>query len=471
MNIIVIVADSLRTDYIGCYGSHVETPNIDGLAEEGVRFTQAYSENLPTLPTRRSWWTGKYHFHHAGWQPFTEDDYLLSEVLWDRGFNSALVTDTYHMHKPVYNCGRGFDTTVFVRGQEYDPWIVEADDYVSVAESPWHRLKGGSGRESDEVWRERFDQYLKNKSALEEESDYPVARVADEAIHWLNRVGSPEDRDFFLWVDMFDPHEPWDPPEPYRSKYRDPDYDGPDLIDPVPGNVEGYMTEDERQNTKDLYAGEISFVDKYVGKILGAVEDLGLSEETLVVFTSDHGEPFGKHGYIRKARPKNYQELIKIPWIMRHPDGRWAGQNNEELVQTVDMMPTLLDLLDLDSEDLTLEFTEPDQSGDAENIFPQDITTKSSRQVLGGKSLIPLLDGRVNDIRDFAVGGHYNREWYLRTTKWTYLYPLDEGEDPELYDRSTDPHEEKNVIEENSDLAKNFELSLFRFVHALERET
>ncbi len=471
MNVLVIVADSLRTDYIGTYGSEVNTPNIDRLAEAGVKFNRAYSENLPTLPTRRSWWTGKFHFHEAGWGPFAEDDYLLAEVLWDQGFNSGLITDTYHMHKPVYNCGRGFDTTVFIRGQEYDPWVREASDLAPVEESEIHRLKHGDGRESDEVWKERYEQYLKNRSLYREEEDYPLARVAREATDWLKRKATDHQRDFFLWVDMFDPHEPWDPPEPYRSMYKDPGYEGQDIVDPVPGSVEGYMTEAEVENTKNLYAGEVTFVDKYVGEILDTLRELNLHEDTLVLFTSDHGEPFGEHGYIRKARPKNYENLIKIPWIMKTPDGRWAGKEEDAIVQTVDLMPTLLDLIGIESDELTLEFTEPKQSGETENIFPQDLTSKATRQSLGGKSLVPLLDGEIDNIRDYAVGGHYNREWYLRTERWTYLFPLDEDKEPELYDRVSDPGEQNNVIEDNPELAKNLELSLMRSVHSLRKQT
>ena len=469
MNVIVLQTDSLRTDYVGCYGSKVKTPNIDRLAEQGVRFTQAYSENLPTLPTRRSWWTGIYHFHEAGWQPFTSDDYLLAEVLWDHGYKSALITDTYHMHKPVYNCGRGFDTTVFIRGQEYDPWILDAKDAIKAEESPLHRLRGGEGRESDEMWRQRINQYLRNQTVIKTEEDYCVARVAEEAINWLERAASTQKNNLFLWVDMFSPHEAWDPPEPYRSMYKDPGYTGPDLIDPVPGDTEGYMTDEEIENTKNLYAGEVTFVDKYIGKILEALDDLGLTDNSLIVHTSDHGEPLGEHGYIRKARPRNFQYLVNIPWIMRHPEGKWAGQKCDALVQTVDLMPTLLDIMGIGISDLTLKFTEPQQSGNAKNIFPQDLVSKSQKQVLGGISLVPLLDGKVNSIRDFAAGGYHNREWYARTQKWTYLLPLDKGEEPELYDRDKDPGERKNVIDDYPDIAKDLELSLYRFVESLKR--
>jgi len=470
MNVVVIVTDSLRVDHVGCYGSHVQTPNIDRLAKEGVMFTHAYSENLPTLPTRRGWWTGKYHFHEAGWQPFTEKDYLLAEVLWENGYTSALITDVYHMHKPVYNCGRGFDTTIFVRGQEYDPWIVDPNIQVNLDDSPVHRLKGGSKRESDNLWKERFEQYLKNCSVRKNEEDYFAPRVAKEVVRWLEYVTEKKKDKIFLWVDMFDPHEPWDPPSPYNRLYTDPDYNGPDLIDPVPGDIHGYMTPEEVQNTKNLYAGEVTFVDKWVGVILDKIIDLGIDDNTLIIHTTDHGEPFGEHGYIRKARPRNYEELIHIPWIIRHPQRFGAGKKIDALVQTVDMMPTILEFLNIRSDKLTLTFTEPDQSGKSDNIFPQDLPTRIERQILGGCNLVPLIQGKVEHVRDFAFGGHYNREWYARNKQWTYLLPIDGSRPPELYERSSDPMEQKDVINQLPDIANGLELELRRFVDALQQK-
>ena len=126
MNVIVIVTDSLRPDYMGCYGSTwVKTPHLDAFAKESTLVKYAYSEGLPTMPTRTAWWTGKYTFPFRGWQPLELTDVLLAEYLWDRGFVSAMITDVYHMHKPSYNCGRGFDYVQFIRGQEYDPYILD----------------------------------------------------------------------------------------------------------------------------------------------------------------------------------------------------------------------------------------------------------------------------------------------------------------------------------------------------------
>ncbi|MDH7570100.1 MAG: sulfatase-like hydrolase/transferase, partial [Armatimonadota bacterium] len=122
MNVIVVVTDSLRRDHLGCYGNRwIQTPCIDAFAQEGALFEEAYSEGLPTLPTRTAWWTGRFTFPFRGWQHFELSDALLAEVLWSRGYTTALITDVYHLHKPGMNCGRGWDTVQFIRGQEYDP--------------------------------------------------------------------------------------------------------------------------------------------------------------------------------------------------------------------------------------------------------------------------------------------------------------------------------------------------------------
>jgi len=449
-NVIVIVTDSLRADHVGCYGSQVQTPNLDRLAAESALFEQAYSENLPTLPCRTAWWTGKHLFPHRGWQHFEPTDYLLAEVLWDRGLTSALITDVYHMHKPVYNCGRGFDTTVFVRGQEYDPWIVDPDVRVDLSGC---RLRGDA---SDEQWRARYQQYLRNATTLVREEDYCVARVVREAIRWLEDVTQRQRENLFLWVDCFDPHEPWDPPAPYRGMY-DPDYDGAELIDPVPGPVQGYMTERELQHTRALYAGEVTFVDKWVGVLLDAIRALGLFANSLIMHVSDHGEPFGEHGIVRKAQPWGYEELAHIPWLIRHPEGLGAGQRYGAFVQPPDLMPTVLEFLGITGE-LTLPYLAP-----VKLTFPQDIAVSSREVRLTGRSLLPLLRGEVEQLRDCAVTGHHNAEWVLRTDEWSYSLPLQPGRPRQLYHRPSDTAEQVNVLDVHSEVGDVLELKLRRF--------
>jgi len=457
MNVIVIIADSMRADHVGCYGSKIKTPNLDRLAREGVLFEEAYSENLPTMPCRTAWWTGQYLFTQRGWQQMEESDYLLAEVLWDEGITSAFISDTYHMHKPVYNCGRGFDTVVFVRGQEYDPWIV--DKSIKVDVKKYHRLKGDR---SDSRWKPRFEQYLRNTSWIRKEEDYSVARTVKEAIRWLEYTTKTRKDGLFLWVDCFDPHEPWDPPSPYREMY-DPEYRGLEMIDPVPGMVEGYMTPREVQHTKALYAGEVTFVDKWVGILLDRIRELGLYENSLIVFMSDHGEPLGEHGYIRKAFPRNYEELAHIPWIMRFPDGLGAGKRFSSFVQPPDLMPTILDSLGV-TKKLTLRFLAP-----VGLTFPQDMVQKKRDIVLNGKSLLPFLRGKVEALREFAVTAHHKQQWGLRTKDWTYLYHPRKNRPNELYNRKDDLAERNNLIEKQPEAVEELETKLVKFAEEVTK--
>ncbi|NQT83635.1 sulfatase-like hydrolase/transferase [bacterium] len=455
MNVIVIIADSMRADHVGCYGSKIKTPNLDRLARESVVFEQAYSENLPTMPCRTAWWTGQYLFTERGWQQMRSSDYLLAEVLWDEGVTSAFITDTYHMHKPVYNCGRGFDTVVFVRGQEYDPWIV--DKSIKVDLKRYHRLKGDG---SDRRWKPRFEQYLRNTSWFKKEEDYSVARTVKEAIRWLEHTTKTRKDGLFLWIDCFDPHEPWDPPSPYREMY-DPGYRGLEMIDPIPGMVEGYMTPREVQHTRALYAGEVTFVDKWIGILLDRIRALGLYENTLIVFMSDHGEPLGEHGYVRKAFPRNYEELARIPWIMRFPDGLGAGERFSSFIQPPDLMPTILDSLGV-AKKLTLRFLAP-----VGLTFPQDMVQRKRDIVLTGKSLQPLLRGEVEELRDFAVTAHYKQQWGLRTRDWTYLYHPRKHRPNELYNRKKDVAEQNNLIEKHPEVVEELENHLLKFAEAV----
>lgn len=452
MNVVVIVTDSLRADHTGYMnlGGKAQTPNLDGFAAEATVFEHYYPEGLPTLPVRTAWWTGLWTYPVKGWQPFQLDDVLLAEVLWDKGLTSALVADTYHLHKPVYGAGRGFDTAIWIRGQEYDPWITDVE--VDFDASPHHRLRGD---ESDGRWRPLFEQYLRNATTLKREEDYYVARTIRAAIEWLEKITQQQKDNLFLWVDCFDPHEAWDPPEPYWSMYKPEGYNGAELVDPVPGPVEGYMTSEEVERTRTLYAGEVTFVDKWVGKLLDRMRELGLFENTLIVHVSDHGEPFGEHGVIRKAEPWNFEELVRSPLAIRHPQGLGRGKRVSAFAQAVDLMPTILDFLGLPMR-LEQQYRAP-----AKALFPQDMVAASKTVKIEGESLLPLMSGERKKLRDFAYIGHYGRSWTIRANEWSFHLCLGTGE-RKLFNLREDPRERRNVLADNNSVARDLDLELRR---------
>jgi len=451
VNLIVIVADSLRYDHLTCNNGRARTPNIDAFARESAVFDNAYSENLATGPCRAAWWTGRHLFPYRGWQIFEPGDLVLAEYLWDKGFTSALIADVYHLHKPGTNWGRGFDTVRWIRGQEYDAWITDPNIAVDLTKN--HRFRGDAG---DDHWKKSIVQYLRNQTAMPDEEDQCLCRTVKEAVKWLDDITKRQKDNLFLWVDCFDPHEPWDPPSPFREMY-DPDYDGQELIDPIPGPVEGYLTPRELQHTIALYAGEVSWVDKWVGILLDRIRDLGLFENSLIMFTSDHGEPFGEHGIIRKTgNSLGYEEVGHIPWIIRHPEGIGVGKRFGGFAQPPDLLPTALDFLGLP---IRVEGSDPETRGvppHAASLFP----------AVTGRSLMPVLKGETDSVWDFAVTACKGGVSSIRTAEWSFVYFPASGK-AELYNRKTDLTETHNVAEKHPDTAGKMKEKLDAFVKTL----
>lgn len=440
MNVVVIVADSLRQDHLGCYGnSWIKTPHLDRFASESLVCEHYYPENLPTGPTRTSWWTGRYGFTWRHWTPLTPDDVLLPEMLWDRGVRSALITDVYHMHTPGAGYGRGFDEVIYIRGQEYDKHVVDAA--VDLSRSPHHYLPEGKPGYDLNAWRAHFEQYLRNRTRIHGEETTYVAQTITHAMGWLDRQ-SARDR-LFLWVDCFDPHEPWDPPEPYWSMYKDPNYRGRELPDPVPGRVGEVITEEELVRTRQLYAGEVTLVDAWVGKLLDKMRNVGLFENSLIMFTSDHGEPFGEHGIVRKARPWLHEELVRVPLIVHLPDGSRAAERTGAILHAPDLTATVVEA-----------FGGP---------IPEGVQ---------GKSWWPVFRGEAAEHHRYTCTGWRSprgaEEWSIRDRRWSLLLPFtqrpgDPARGVQLYDRAQDPAERRNVYSEHPDVAAALELELYRF--------
>jgi len=252
------------------------------------------------------------------------------------GYVTALFADTPHPFAPGYNYQRGFQAWEVIRGQEGDHWKTAPREVALPAAAA--KLRGGAHVTS---------QYLRNVAEREYEADYFPARTVAAAMRWLEK--NHRER-FFLYVDTFDPHEPWDPPEHYVRHYGPP-FGGDRPIYPR-YDVCDYLTADELRYLRALYAGEVSMVDHWVGQLLRRVEDFGLLDETLILFMADHGFYLGEHNYIGKSliTPEYqqglplYPEVARIPLLVRVPGGA-AGARVQAYAQPVDVMPTVLDYL------------------------------------------------------------------------------------------------------------------------------
>jgi arylsulfatase A-like enzyme len=473
MNVIVIACNGLHLGFLGPYGNPwIETPNLDRLATEGVVFDFHFPENLTTLPTRRSWWTGRYGFAdpEQGWTPLRPDEEILPDILWSRGVRTALISDVPMLREAGNGFGRGFDDVVWIRGQGYDPFITPTDPRVgriSLAGEPGLRLPPEDDPDR-EIWVARWEQLLRNRAVLKthNEENTGAARTVKAAIDWLERKGG-EPGPFCLWLDLFTPHGPWDVPESYRDMYAaaEPDEfetgeegdlveeddeapveDVAVLIDVPAGEVGDVIDELELRRLRRTYAGCVTLLDKWLGVLFDALKTQGRLDDTLIVFTSDQGEPLGEHGFVRRLRPCLYEEMAHTPLIVRLPGARHGGGRHQALVQTVDLLPTILAALGL-----------------------------PPVETVQGHDLLPLIRGERTKVRDYACLGMDATEYAIRTHLWHLVVPVDPDPDdpprsPELYRKPEDRWDQNDVAVEHPEVAEHLELTLRRFVEALGRD-
>lgn len=422
MNVIGIMLDSFRQDHVSFYNrgrgpfenvAACQTPNLDAFARECIVFDNAYPEALPTIPVRTQLFTGQRTLPYRPWQPLTQEDISVADILRAEGYVCGLISDCYHYRAPGMNFHRGFHAYHWIRGQEYDPWMSHPtrrrlDDYVN--------------SHFDTVWRGRVAQFLANTDGFASEEDWFAAKVVDAAVDWLtcNRVH----RHTFLWIDSFDPHEPWDPPARFDT-YTDPDYRGKRLILPMGGLAETWATADEIRHIQGLYAGEAAFVDHCLGRLFGALKNLGYYDDSVIVLLADHGHPLGDHGKFLKGTDRLYSELLKVPFMVRLP-GAEGARRTQGIVQFHDVLPTVLDLLGL----------------------------TNNATAMHGRSFLPVLRGDQDTHREAVITGfHEGAERCLRDATWSYIQ-RPSGEPEELYNLEEDPRERTNVIKEHAPEAR-----------------
>ena len=298
MNVVLICLDTFRADCVAAAGRNdfIQTPNLDRLVRDGVLFDNAFGEGQPTIQFRRALVTGNRSYPYAGqfdtkglwptcegWHRIDPEQPTLAEILLDNGYMTGMAADTYHMFKPTQNFTRGMASWQFIRGQETDNYRtgpLSAIDFSKYNHPLYHRVPENA----------TVVQYLLNNQDRQSEMDCLPAKVFSAAIQFVE--DNRDNRPFFLWVDEFDPHEPWDPPRAYADLY-DPEWnEGWEPIMPVPTEAPEAM----KRRVRALYHGECTFVDKQVGRLIDVLEARGLLEETLVIVCSDHGTEMYDHG-------------------------------------------------------------------------------------------------------------------------------------------------------------------------------
>ncbi|MBL8229926.1 MAG: sulfatase-like hydrolase/transferase [Bryobacterales bacterium] len=349
-NVLMITHDQQRADCLGCYGNPViRTPNIDRLASEGVRFDQHYVQTPQCVPSRVSLATGRYpHVHRTPTNLYRLPDHeqTLARVLNGHGYHTATVGELPFAPRRYLG---GFQQLV-AGGKEHD---------AVLAKDGWHggAIPDANRRRLEEFRRLSQEQFQASAVPWPEELD-ETAVFADHARQYLR---ANRERPFFLHVNLRRPHHPFDPPAPFDRMYegaafpasharrgemdRKPPGHGKALQSSVGFDLTK-MTPKDLDRVKAFYYGMISLNDKYVGQILKELQGLGLAERTVVVFNADHGEMLGDHGLLFKGGYM-YDEVLRTPLLIRAPGKVAAGVVDGGLCEEIDVLPTVLGLLEL----------------------------------------------------------------------------------------------------------------------------
>jgi arylsulfatase A-like enzyme len=450
-NVLLIVTDSTRADYVGAYNSQsvARTPSLDALARQSLRFTDAVPEAMPTGLVRRALLTGMRSFPcrdwvpspplpiQPGWTPILPFQPMLTEVLGEAGVTTAYVTDNPFLVGPRYEA--------FRRSLDIARPKLSQGAYRDF-NTPFKRLAPRSAIEqyllpalSDTVEVHRLEEYVGwNSLYRTSQKNYSAARVARGGIDALEDLRHRQP--FFLGVDLFDPHEPFDAPPAYVH-----------TIDKVPKGVQkqgilpiqpfltpASTTEsvaidpDTLELVRELYAAELTFADHWVGALLARLDALGLADNTVVYYLSDHGVSLGEHGVIGKSTPRPFREIYHVPYMIRHPHGKLAGTTNGWYASTHDVARTILGFMGVRA---------PGR--------------------MDGEDLSVLFDGGEAPARPHFTAC-YQDTWIAGDADWLLIGP-DAGRTLHLYDLRADPGQTVDVAAQHPDVVA-------QLVHVLNRE-
>jgi arylsulfatase len=405
MNVIWFVIDTLRSDHLGCYGYFRNTsPNIDRLAEEGVLFEDSYASAIATGPGFTSLFTGLAAIHHGfyltPWNvpnaPLLDDRIVtLPELIQARGdYTTAAFDNLINFRAHMKH---------FVRGFEF---------YVNITRSP--------------AWLHHHV-------------------IADEVNHrllpWLERHA---DEPFFAFVHYWDPHTPYNMPDPFRGRFDRAKGDlvtreAPDGYEYVPGwGRADRLPEGDKAHSIDLYDDEVFYVDHSVGLVREKLEQLGLLDDTAIVVTADHGEDLGLHGWWGHASV--HETTVRVPLIVRDPQHLPQGKRVQGFVQHSDNLPTIL-----------AYFARQERPGFG-RLAPQAMPELPDH--FDGQSLLQLARGERAAPQEIVVESTGQRGYIA--PPWKLIWYAD-GRPSELFHPQNDPlelhdraAEEKAVLEELS---------------------
>lgn len=374
-NCVVVLLDSLNRHHVGAYGgTEFDTPNLDRLARRSVRFDGHVAGSLPCIPARHDLLVGALDFPWRPWGSIELWESSIVASLRRAGVTSVLVSDHPHLFETGgENYHTDFSAWDYVRGHESDPWRTRPDP--SFLGAPL----ADTGR---------WHPYDDSRTWFRGEDDFPGPRTMAAAAEWLRRDAPHHDR-FFLLVDEFDPHEPFDTPEPYASMY-DPGWSGPRPVWPPYTKQPGAVDDATARALRAGYGGKLTMIDAWLGRVLDALDETGRWDDTVVVLCTDHGHYLGERDLWGKPPVPVYREMGHLPLLVAWPGA--APRPVDALTTTVDLHATLRDL------------------------FGVEVGHRTH-----GRSLAPLVRGETRSVREHALAGVWGREVHLITGDRKYV--------------------------------------------------
>jgi arylsulfatase A-like enzyme len=415
-DVVLVTLDTTRADRLGCYGNpRVRTPHLDRLASEATLFERAFTPIPSTLPSHASILTGtspaRHGLHDNAVYALAADATTLAEALGAAGFATGAFVSAFVLDRQ-FGLAQGFD--VYDDAMELP--LADADPRAIPRDLP-------------EGVRRWFAQLA---SPYQRRAD----AVTRRALAWLESLGA---RRAFLWVHYFDPHQPYQAPAPWTTAY-DPHYAGE-----LDGDVSTFtrlaqrrgwtrleqVPEVERAHMIARYEGEISYTDEWLGALLDGLARLGRLERALVVVVGDHGESFGEHAQLFEHHGELFDAAVRVPLLVRRPDGVGRGARVPGLVRTYDVMPTVLDWVGVETGE------------EVEGVSLLPLTRDPASVAPGELVLEALRPPQVQPTSHWLLG--------LRTGRWKLVREL--GPDGRvrgeaLYDLVADPGEQHSLAGE-----------------------
>ena len=369
LNAIVVLLDSLNRHLLGAYGgSEFATPNLDRFAQRALRFERHYAGSLPCMPARHDILCGALDFLWKPWGSIELWEEPITVPLRRAGVTTKLITDHPHLFEvggENYHCD--FSAWDYQRGHESDLWKTRPDASWLGAPS----------------FQRGWTPYDNSRGYFRDEADFPGPRTMAAAVRWIEADARFHDR-FLLFVDEFDPHEPFDTPEPYASLY-DPAWEGPHLIWPpyVRGAlVHGVLTPRQAQQVRACYGAKLTMIDAWFGRVVEAIDRQQLWDTTAVIVCTDHGHYLGEKDIWGKPGVPVYEPLGHIPLLIAWPGA--TPRSVGALTTSADIHATLMDMFAVEAAHRT-----------------------------HGCSLLPLISGSAASIRDYVLSGVWGREVHL----------------------------------------------------------